>query len=229
MPEREALYVTAKNSFQKSQEWLRLAEGRCRAKENLILEPERSALLVIDMQRFFTDKLSHAYVPAVEAIMPNAEALTAAYREARRPVIFTRHAFLEGEDPGILGRWWRDALLDGDEYSEIDSRLAPRHGELSMRKTRYSAFQGTDLEEHLRDKGIEQVVISGVLTHLCCESTARDAFMRDFEVYFVVDATATDDEELHTSTLQTLSNGFAVPVSTDEVLNALAMKKRRVR
>ena len=58
------------------------------------------------------------------------------------------------------------------------------------------------------------------MTHLCCESTARAAFMKDFEVYFVVDATATQYEELHLSSLRTLSDGFAVPVTTDHVLKS---------
>ena len=63
------------------------------------------------------------------------------------------------------------------------------------------------------------------MTHLCCETTARDAFMRDYEVYFAVDATGTDDEELHCATLQTLSSGFAVPVSTAEVIEKVGARK----
>jgi isochorismate hydrolase len=225
MAGREACYVDRASLGRKSREWLALAEGRCRAKEGFEFAPARSALLVVDMQRFFTDPLSHAYVPAVDAVMPNVMALVAGYRGRGLPVVFTRHAFKEEEDPGILGRWWRDALLDGDEFSAVDPQLAPRAGELVLRKSRYSAFHGTDLDKVLRARGVEQIVVTGVLTHLCCETTARDAFMRDFEVYFVVDATATDDEELHVAALQTLSNGFAIPVSTGELLGKLGGAK----
>ena len=65
-------------------------------------------------------------------------------------------------------------------------------------------------------------MICGVMTHLCCETTARDAFMRGFDVYFVMDATATCNEELHLSSLLTLSHGFAVMVETEEVLGWLS-------
>jgi len=215
---RDENYVTARNLARKSAEWMALAESRCRAKKNFTFAPEKSALLVIDMQRFFTDSRSHAYVPASDAILPNVQNLIGAYRKNSLPVIFTRHAFLDKEDPGILGKWWRDALRDGDEFAELDQRLVPAKGELVMRKSRYSAFTNPELERRLKRDKIGQIVITGVLTHLCCESTARDAFMCDFEVYFAVDATATDDEELHCATLQTLSNGFAIPVSTDEIL-----------
>jgi isochorismate hydrolase len=216
---RDENYVTAKNIGRKSGKWLKLAESRCRAKKNFSFEPEKSALLVIDMQRFFTDSKSHAFVPGSGAIMPNVQKLIGAYRKKGLPVIFTRHAFLPKEDPGILGKWWRDVLRDGDEFAELDQRLSPKMGELVLRKNRYSAFTNPKLEKTLRKNDVSQLVITGVLTHLCCESTARDAFMRDFEVYFAVDANATDDEELHSATLQTLSNGFAVPVSAQEIIS----------
>lgn len=222
---RDANYVTAKNVARKSAEWLALAEGRCRAKENFSLDPSRSALMVIDMQRFFTDPLSHAYVPAADGIFPNVVSLVQAYRAEGLPVIFTRHAFKPDEDLGILGRWWRDALLDGDEFAEVDARLAPKPGEPVLRKNRYSAFSNPELEGILKRLGTTQLVITGVMTHLCCETTARDAFMRDHEVYFVVDATATDDEELHMATLQTLSNGFAIPVSAAEILEKVGARR----
>jgi len=61
-------------------------------------------------------------------------------------------------------------------------------------------------------------ICSSIMTHLCCESTARDAFMRDYEVYFVIDATASYNETLHVSSLITLTNGFAIPVKTDTIL-----------
>jgi isochorismate hydrolase len=222
---REANYVTARNIARKSSEWLTLAEGRCRAKESFQLVPSNSALLVIDMQRFFTDPMSHAYIPAVEGIFPNVLALVKAYRDKGLPVIFTRHAFKPDEDPGILGRWWRDALLDGDEYAVPDPRLEVARGEHVLRKNRYSAFSNSELEGILKRLKTNQLVISGVMTHLCCETTARDAFMRDYEVYFAVDATATDDEELHTATLQTLSNGFAVPVSAAGILEKVGARR----
>lgn len=185
------------------------------------LHPSTSALLVVDMQRYFLDQGSHAYLPMAAAITRNVRGLIDAYRGASRPVIFTRHALLEGEDPGAMGRWWGDVLRVSDPMSQMAAGMEPLEGETVLRKTQYSAFIGTDLEVSLRDLGIRQLVVAGVQTHLCCEGTARDAFMRGYDVFIVLDATASKTEELHIAALRTLAHGFAVPVTTEEVLRWL--------
>jgi len=177
-----------------------------------------SALLVIDMQRFFLDKASHAYLPMSKAIIPKIQVLIDAYQSRKLPVIFTRHAIKKGENPGIMKRWWKDVIKDESNLSRIIEALKPVKNKDVLRKTRYSAFVGTNLEKILRNKGIKRLVITGVMTHLCCESTARDAFLRDFEVFFTVDATATENMDLHLSSLKTLSHGFAIPVTTKHIL-----------
>ena len=180
--------------------------------------PDLSALLVIDMQRFFMDESSHAFVTDSPLVAENIRKLVESYRSRGLPVIFTRHALLDDEPPGIMGTWWSDNLRTSDPQSEIVDGLLPLPGEQVVRKTRYSAFLGTDLEHLLRSKGIERLLITGVMTHLCCESTARDAFMRDFEVFFVIDGTASSDDDLHESSLRCLTDGFVTPVTTEEVL-----------
>ncbi len=180
--------------------------------------PKDSALLVIDMQRYFLDESSHAFFPASKEIVENLQALISVYRSRSLPVIFTRQGLLKNEKQGAMGRWWGDVLRIDDEMSELAPSFVPLENETVLRKSRYSAFAGTDLEKRLRRKGTSGVVITGVLTHLCCESTARDAFMRDFDVFFVVDGTASDNEELHVSSLRTLTDGFAIPVTTAEVI-----------
>jgi len=179
--------------------------------------PRDSALLVIDMQRFFLDKGSHAYLPMAKPIVSRIRKLIKFYRAKGLPIIFTRHAVKKGEDAGIMARWWRDTIREGTPASRIIPQLKPLKNELVIRKTRYSAFYGTRLAEVLKRHKARRVVITGVLTHLCCETTARDAFMRDYEVYFVTDATATDNRDLHLSSLKTLSDGFAIPVTTKEI------------
>jgi isochorismate hydrolase len=89
-----------------------------------------------------------------------------------------------------------------------------------LQKKRYSAFIGTELDELLKSWQVEEVVICGVLTECCCETTARDAFCRDYRVFFVCDATATRDEVLHLSTLRNLAHAFAHVVSTEQLLAA---------
>jgi isochorismate hydrolase len=186
-------------------------------RDRMPFRPEVSALLVIDMQRYFLDGSSHAFVPMAADIADNIRRLIAAFRSMGRPVVFTRHALLDGEDPGVMGRWWNDVLRASDPMSEVDPDLGPGDDEV-VRKTRYSAFVGTDLGARLERTGTEAVVVTGLMTHLCCETTAREAFVRDYEVFLVVDGTASDSEDLHVSSLKTLTDGFALPVTTEEVL-----------
>jgi isochorismate hydrolase len=105
--------------------------------------------------------------------------------------------------------------------SGISPALRVERGDAVVRKTRYDAFTGTDLEGVLRRRGVRSVLITGVMTHLCCETTAREAFVRDFKVFFVVDGTATQTEDLHVASLKTLTDGFAIPVTTRGVLEWL--------
>jgi isochorismate hydrolase len=204
-------------------EWmevLRLLMSGHRARSHAF-SPEHSALLVMDMQRYFLDESSHAHLPAAMGIKANVSAIAAAFRALSLPIIFTRHALLRCEEPGAMGRWWGDVLYDDDDFSKIDPDLLPAPGDVVVRKTQYSAFLGTDLDETLRRMGITRVVVTGVMTHLCCESTARDAFMRGYDVFFVVDGTASKSEDIHLGSLKNLTDGFATPVTTEEVLSWL--------
>ena len=80
------------------------------------------------------------------------------------------------------------------------------------------AFLYTDLEEQLKHHNIKQIVITGVMANLCCESTARSAFMRGFEVFFTIDGTAANNRDFHLASLLNVSYGFATPVLTNEIL-----------
>jgi isochorismate hydrolase len=187
-------------------------------KRKNIFKPQSSALFVIDMQYFFCDPSSHAYFKTATTIIPTIQQLLRSYRHQSLSVIFTRYAVLRTESPGAMGRWWNDILHDDDDRSNIITPLNPLPNELVIRKTQYSAFFETDLDKILKKRHITNVVITGVLTHLCCETTARDAFMRNFDVFFVADATASDKQTLHNASVRTLSDGFATVVTADEVL-----------
>lgn len=194
------------------------------------------ALLVLDMQRFFFSPDSHAFIPAAAAIVPGVKALVGAFRKNDLPVIFTRH-INSPDNSGMMGRWWRDLIRPESPMSELIGEFDPGDG-LLVEKGQYDAFHQTDLEAVLRksraqeDKGGDagealppllpvQLVICGVMTHLCCESTARSAFVRGFEVLFVVDGTATYNEQFHRASLLNLSHGFAFPVTVKEALAKL--------
>ncbi len=225
MKSRKEDYIHKENIKAKSKYWLKQIGCYSYKIEDWEFVPSSSALLVIDMQEYFLSENSHAFIAASKAITPNVKALIAAFREAKLPVIFTRHSLLENEEPGIMGRWWADVIKEESELSHISALFAPLSSETVIRKTRYNAFYKTKLEEIFKKKRIKSVVITGVMTHLCCETTAREAFTRDYEVFFVVDATATQNEELHLSTLRTLSHGFAVPITTEQILIKIRGRK----
>ena len=85
-------------------------------------------------------------------------------------------------------------------------------------KHKYDAFFETDLDAILRNCAVETVIITGTATNICCDTTARSAFCRDYQVAFLSDATATFDDEMHEATLKTMELLFGRVMTTDEVL-----------
>jgi isochorismate hydrolase len=172
--------------------------------------PANAALLVIDMQDYFLSPASHAFLPAAPAIIPTIRALVAAFDRVERPVFFTRHAG-NAQDAGQMAVWWRELLTAGHRFGNIIAAL-PAPVDAIIEKNQYDAFFHTDLEPRLRQCGATQLVVTGVTTHLCCESTARSAFVRGFAVFMVIDGTATLNRELHVASLRGLALGCALPV-----------------
>jgi len=181
--------------------------------------PERSALLVLDMQTYFLESTSHAYIPSGRAIIPGIRDLILAFSIRRLPVIFTRH-LNTSQDVGLMATWWRDIITAENPKSEIIPELDLSAG-IVLEKSQYDAFYQSPLEYILRNRAVSQVVISGVMTHLCCETTARCAFVRGFEVFFLVDGTATYNEQFHQASLLNLSHGFASLMLAKDILTNL--------
>ncbi len=181
--------------------------------------PENSALLVLDMQRFFLNKNSHALIPSTSCIIPVINKLVQKYYKKNLPVIFTKH-INNLRNAGNMKKWWKDLIKENSEFSEIIDEIDISKG-IIIEKAQYDAFYKTELEKILKRKGIKQVVITGVMTHLCCETTARSAFIRGFDVFFVIDGTATYNYKFHLSSVLNLSHGFAVPVLSENIIKKL--------
>jgi isochorismate hydrolase len=137
------------------------------------------------------------------------------------PVIYTRHGHRRKKDHPQMGRWWADMLMASDPLADIVDELEPRHDELVVRKQRYDAFWETGLGDHMAEGGVTHLVITGVMTHLCCETTARSAFMYDLEVIMAVDGTASSDDDMHLASLVAAAHGFATPMTAEEVIERL--------
>ena len=213
-------YVTASTIGAKAAGWLAKIEAH--NTHRMRLNAGASALLIVDMQMFFLDPGSPTFTDGGPAALPAIKRLVEAFRAAGRPVIFTQHVHHpNGSDLGIMGWWWEGRCLQGSEESGIHPELAPRPGEKVIAKHRYSAFYNTDLETALRCMNVEDVVVTGVMTNLCCESTARDAYFRDYRVFVPADGTGTITEEMHVASLLNLAFGFAFVTTSDELVRQI--------
>jgi isochorismate hydrolase len=182
--------------------------------------PERAALLVIDMQHYFK--------VVAEPIMANVASLIQTCREIGIPVIHTRHGHQDPkQDGGMLARWWGDSIMVKTRDWEWIKGLVPHKTDTVIDKRRYNAFTDTVLAERLEALEVDELIIAGVMSNGCCETTAREAFVRDFRVFFVSDASATVNEELHLATLRNLAFGFAHIVSTDRLCRHLRDGRRK--
>lgn len=211
-------YYTKENIEKQAKKFLEKTKPYTKKQGTQFL-PEKTALLVLDMQKYFLDENSHAFIPSAKAITPRIKKLQKTYLEKGLPVIQTKHLNTTS-DAGSMRRWWKDLITENNPFSKLTDEL---HDEKIpvIRKTQYDAFFKTDLDEQLKKNNVQQVVITGVMTHLCCETTARSAFMRGFDVFFTVDGTATYNKTFHLSTLINLSHGFAVPIMVKKVLQHL--------
>jgi len=213
-------YVTAESLAEKTRTWLQALKPYNQHRMRLAVK--RAALLVIDMQEFFLNPQSPTFTCGGLAVLPNIKLLLGAFRAAERPVVFTRHVHrADGSDAGIMGWWWEGMCIEGSPESEVHPELAPLPGEPMILKRRYSAFYNTDLETVLRGLGVEDLVITGIMTNLCCETTARDAYMRDYRVFVPADATGSVCEEMHLASLLNLAFGFAYVTTADEIRQQL--------
>ncbi len=211
-------YFTSENSLEVSNAILREVHTVTRRRDLDLLLSE-TALLVLDMQHYFFDESSHAFIPSMQGIVGNIKILENLFSDSHRPIILTRHINTP-DDAGIMKTWWKGMI----ERDNISSRLIEEikvPDSIIIDKTKYDAFIDTDLEGILRKNNIKNLIICGVMTHLCCETTARSGFMHGFNVFFTVDGTATYNKKFHSSTILNLSHGFAIPVLIPEVIEYL--------
>jgi isochorismate hydrolase len=211
-------YFTPENLAAQAQELLQ-APGIVLRPSAPKFNPQGAALLVLDMQLYFLEPESHAFIPSAAAILPGINRLIRWFYHHNLPVFYTRHTNMP-QDAGLMASWWRDLIAPDGALSLISPQIEQARG-VFIEKSRYDAFYDSPLDEHLHELGMRQVVITGVMTHLCCETTARSAFMRGFLPFFLVDGTATYNHHFHIATLTNLAHGFASLALVKDILAAL--------
>lgn len=177
-------------------------------------DPALCALLIVDMQEYFR--------PIALSVADKVSHVLAACRSRSVPVFYTRHGHKDiSVDGGMIYQWWGQSVTYGAGEWQIMQEVAPKERDTVLDKRRYSAFRGTGLDGILRDLGVTELIVTGVLTNCCCENTAREAFDLDYRVFFASDATAAANEELHLSSLRNLAFGFAYVLSSRQLAEAL--------
>ncbi|MBF8270446.1 MAG: Isochorismatase protein [Gammaproteobacteria bacterium] len=204
------------------------ARGRLHVIDRLI--PEKTALLVIDMQNFFVEQGQALEVPAARKLAPNINRLAQATRNSGGTVIWVQMTLNDADLdhwsvflPANGSRERFQPVADGEYGHQIWREMAVKPEDLIVQKRRFSAFiQGSsDLHKILQERGIDTLIITGTLTNVCCESTARDAMMLNYRILMVADANATLTEEAHRAALMNILFVFGDVQSTEDVLKLL--------
>ncbi len=194
------------------------------------------ALLIVDMQNDFVRVGAPLEVPDARATIQPIQQLLEAFRSKARPVVFTR--FISEETANLLWHWspqcWPDTKCcwKGHERSYGDARrpldcaevieeLAPRPGEIVIDKIGYGAFHGTDLDERLRKLGVGSLLVTGTVTQICVEETAREAFHYGYRTTMVSDAVSSFAPDLHAAALKNFAMKFGWVAESEAALSWL--------
>jgi len=184
-------------------------EGTTKMAEKWEFERDCSVLMVIDMQNDFVLDGAVMQVPEAKNQIPKIQNLIAKCRSFGIPIIYTIHECDNIYCPlevATFPQLKNNGMRKGSSGFEVVDDLAPEPNDIVLRKRRFSAFYQTDLEIILRNiRGsagdVDTVIICGTVTNICCESTARDAFFRDYKVVFGSDVCSAVTLENHKASL----------------------------
>ena len=202
------------------------------------VRPSHAALIVVDMQNDFLaeggmmDKLGLDISP-MQSMVPKLVNFIEKAREVALPIIYIQAIYASENNWYLSDVYLEQSLRRGKtrnvelEYpvcekgswnADFYNGIKPLPGEIVVQKHRYSAFVNTDLDTILRSKGIRTLIMSGVVTNVCVESTTREGFMRDYYIVFLKDCTAAYSAELHRNTLTNVGLHFGEVVDSIDVI-----------
>ena len=203
------------------------------------LDPAKTALVVVDMQNgFMLPGVAHSLCLEAQEIVPNINKLAQAVRETGGAVIWIQTAYTDETKVSWSvyydiskpeqNRKRAEALAPGSKGYELWDKLDVRKDDIIVEKKRFSAFiQGSsNIADVLRARGIDTILVTGTVTNVCCESTARDAMMRNFRTIMVTDANAATSDELHNASLAAFYLKFGDIMPTEMVIASLTKSAR---
>lgn len=198
------------------------------------LDPRRTALVVVDMQRGFVDETYATALRGARAIVPNINRLAHAVRDTGGEVVWVVWALAPDHAP----QWrvffdevmstagstrFRETFTTGSDGQAIAPELDYHTDERIIGKTNFSGFSGSQgaLEGHLRGRGLDTLLIAGTVTNVCCESTAREAAFANFRTIMVADANAGRSENDNLVAFSTFIRAFGDVMTADEIIARL--------
>jgi ureidoacrylate peracid hydrolase len=199
------------------------------------LSPRQTAHIVVDLQNGFMDHGQIAETPMARTIVPNVNRISAALRAASGSVVYTQHT----ADAEAISTWsvyfehflgperrarFIEAFTPGSPGHALWPELDVARQDLVVLKRRFGAFVpgSSDLHARLQERGIDTLIISGTVSQVCCEATARDAMMMNYKVFFISDACATLTDAEHGGTLSAMAHTFCDVRDTQSMLGLIA-------
>lgn len=203
------------------------------------IDARRTALIVVDMQNYFVAEGFASEVPKARDIVPNINRIAKALRAAGGTV-----AWLQTTATGALEEWGNfhnhmmvptrkerrlTQLDESHDGFKLYPKLEPQPEDLLVKKIMFSAFipGSSDLEAQLKSRDIEHLLVTGTLTNVCCESTARDAMMLDYRVIMLSDGNAALTDEEHAGALNNFMIFFGDVMTTEEAITRLVPASQR--
>ncbi len=174
----------------------------------------RTALVVIDVQNYFFKKDAPARIRGTERIISIINNLIKKFEMKDLPIVFTKQIYPE-DKRHPMRQWWR--RLPAGEECKLYNELYVPDNSILIEKECYSAFFRTSLDKILKNSNIRRLFFCGVMTHLCVESSIRDAFMLGYDTFLIEDATLSKNKAHHKASILNLSHGFSKIIKSGEV------------
>lgn len=194
--------------------------GSATGDETPRLDPAATAVVVVDVQRLFTDMVGAPIEPPLNDVLPRIGSFVDLSRKAGATIILVRTIIAPDAHSRSTRQWpefMRAGMAPDAPGSTFDPCLNPQPGDIEVVKQRYSAFIGTRLDEILREHGIVSVVVLGLTTNVCVQSTARDAWQRDYETITLADCCAEIGPGSHDASLAWTARNFGTVCTSDDV------------
>ena len=198
------------------------------------IDCKRTAHIIVDLQNGFMAPGQVAEIATARDIVPNVNRISAALRQAGGLVVYIQNTFDE-----VAVRTWSTffehfcsperrarmiaAFSPGAEGHALWPGLEVLPGDLKVQKRRFGAFApgASELHAMLQDRGIDTLIVTGTASQVCCESTARDAMMLNYKVFFIADGNATFTDEEHNATLSAMAHTFCDVIDTETMVGLI--------